>query len=135
MRREEFDRIANEAFRRIPARFRRRLENVLIVVEDEPSPRHLTAGRVRRGYTLFGLYEGRPLTVRSVSDSFAPPDRITLFQGPIERAARSYSHLEELIEGTLWHEIAHYFGMDEAQVRAAEKRRKLARQRQERRRE
>jgi predicted Zn-dependent protease with MMP-like domain len=51
------------------------------------------------------------------------PDRITIFQGPIERSARDHSQLEQIVADTLWHEIAHYFGMDEGQVRAAERRR------------
>ena len=75
------------------------------------------------GQTLLGLYQGRPLTERSVWDSFGMPDRITIFQGPHERLARSPEHLEKLVEDTVWHEVAHYFGMDELQVRAAERRR------------
>lgn len=54
------------------------------------------------------------------------PDRITIFQEPIERMARSLPHLEEIIMDTIWHEIAHYFGMDERQVRAAERRRRMS---------
>jgi predicted Zn-dependent protease with MMP-like domain len=79
---------------------------------------------VPRGATLFGLYEGRPLTVRSVFDSFAMPDRITIFQNPHERAAHGPEHLAKLVEDTVWHEVAHYFGMDELQVRAAERARR-----------
>ena len=108
-------------------RFRKQMQNVAIVVEPEPSARHLTAGRVPPGHTLLGLYEGRPLTVRSVSDSFALPDRITLFQGPIERMARNEDDLVRIVEDTIWHEIAHYFGMDERRVRAAERRRAMDR--------
>jgi predicted Zn-dependent protease with MMP-like domain len=75
------------------------------------------------GGTLLGLYEGRPLTVRSVFDSFAMPDRITVFQGPHERLARSSPELAKMVEDTIWHEVAHYFGMAEAQVRSAERER------------
>jgi predicted Zn-dependent protease with MMP-like domain len=107
---EEFDRIVERALRRIPSRFRRRLENVALVVEkDAPRP------------GLLGLYEGRPLTHRSVAQSFAFPDRITIFQRPHEQMARDLHHLEEIVADTVWHEIAHYFGMDEAQVRRAER--------------
>ena len=79
---------------------------------------------------LLGLYHGRPLTVRSVSDPFAMPDTITIYQGPHERMARSKTELEQAVADTIWHEIAHYFGMDEPQVRRAERaraRRKLSR--------
>ena len=120
---EEFDQLVDAAYRRIPARFRRRLKNVALVVESEPSPQQLTRSRVPRGHTLLGLYEGRPLTKRSVFEPFSMPDRITIFQGPHERMAQSPDHLARLVDDTVWHEVAHYFGMDELQVRAAEKRR------------
>ncbi|MBZ5577285.1 MAG: metallopeptidase family protein [Acidobacteriia bacterium] len=120
----EFDRLVSTAYRRIPGRFRRRLQNIAVVVEPEPTAAQLARGRVPRGGTLLGLYEGRPLTSRSVFESFAMPDRITIFQGPHERLARSPEHLARMVEDTVWHEVAHYFGMDEAQVRAAERARR-----------
>jgi predicted Zn-dependent protease with MMP-like domain len=120
----EFDRLVAAAYARIPARFRRRLKNIALVVEPEPGPAQLARGRVSPGATLLGLYEGRPLTKRSVFESFAIPDRITIFQGPHERLARGPEHLARLVEDTVWHEVAHYFGMDELQVRAAERRRR-----------
>jgi predicted Zn-dependent protease with MMP-like domain len=112
----EFDRLVARAYDKIPMKFRRRMRNVALVVEAEPPP-NFTGG------TLLGLYQGRPLTARSVFDSFAMPDRITIFQGPHERLARGPEHLAKLVEDTVWHEVAHYFGMDEKQVRAAEVRR------------
>jgi len=84
----------------------------------------LARGRVPRGGTLLGLYEGRPMTQRSVFESFTMPDRITIFQGPHERMARDPAHLAKLVHDTVWHEVAHYFGMDELQVRNAERRRR-----------
>ncbi len=120
----EFDRLVNDAYERIPPRFRKRLKNLAMIVEAEPSPAQLARGRVSHGSTLLGLYEGRPLTMRSVFDTFAMPDRITIFQGPHERMARDPAHLAKLVEETVWHEVAHYFGMNELQVRAAERRRR-----------
>jgi predicted Zn-dependent protease with MMP-like domain len=108
----EFDKLVEKALLAIPPRFRRRLENVAIVVEREPP---------RPG--LLGLYEGRPLPRRSVGDSFTMPDRITIFQGPHERLARDRLDLEKILRDTVWHEVAHYFGMDERRVRLAERRR------------
>ncbi|HTM49421.1 MAG TPA: metallopeptidase family protein [Bryobacteraceae bacterium] len=120
----EFDQLVEQAFAKVPRQFRTRMRNVALVVEPEPS--RLQLGKLARGGTLLGLYEGRPLTLRSVSDSFTLPDRITIFQGPHERLARSPEHLRQMIEDTVWHEVAHYFGMDERRVRAAEFRRARA---------
>jgi len=108
----EFDLLVESAFRRIPARFRKRVRNIAIVIEPEPP---------RPG--LLGLYQGRPLTSRSVFDGFALPDRITIYQGPHERIAKSRADLEQMVADTIWHEIAHYFGMDESRVRRAEQNR------------
>lgn len=124
MRPADFDQLVEEACATIPARFRKRLRNVAFVVEAEPSPTQLSSARVSHGSTLLGLYEGRPLTSRSVFDAFAMPDRITIFQGPHERLASSPDHLAKLVQETIWHEVAHYFGMDERQVRAAERKRR-----------
>src|SRR5450759_3810691 len=118
-----FDELVQGAYGRIPARFRTRLKNVAMLVEAEPSAAQLAEARVGPGGTLLGLYQGRPLTQRSVFESFTMPDRITIFQGPHERLARGKAELQRMVEGTVWHEVAHYFGMDERQVRAAERRR------------
>src|SRR6202051_3951904 len=115
---EKFERLVSAAYDLIPDQFRSRMENVRVIVKPDAGGDQLARSRVARGSTLFGLYEGRPLTVRSVFDSFAMPDRITIFQGPHERAAHSPEQLAQLVEDTVWHEWAHYFGMDEGQVRS-----------------
>jgi predicted Zn-dependent protease with MMP-like domain len=120
---EEFDALVERAYSRIPGRFRRRLKNVALVVETEPSPAQLVQAGVPRGGILLGLYQGRPLTHRSVFEPFALPDRITIFQGPHERLANSPAQLRQMVEDTVWHEVAHYFGLDEQRVRVAERRR------------
>jgi predicted Zn-dependent protease with MMP-like domain len=112
----EFDKLVERALRGIAPRFRKRLHNIAVVVEPEPP---------RPG--LLGLYHGRPLTRRSVHDSFVMPDVITIYQGPHERLARTTAELEQMVRDTVWHEIAHYFGMDEPGVRAAERRRERSR--------
>jgi predicted Zn-dependent protease with MMP-like domain len=109
---KEFDAIVENALRLIPPRFRRAMRNVAIVVEAEPP---------RPG--LLGLYQGRPLAQRSVFESFAMPDKITIYQGPHERMSRTRAELEQMVADTVWHEIAHHFGMDERRVRRAERRR------------
>ncbi len=123
---DEFDRLVAAAYARIPGRFRRRLKNVALLVEAEPTAAQLARAGVRGPHgTLLGLYEGRPLTQRSVFEPFAMPDRITIFQGPHERMARTPEHLAQLVADTVWHEVAHYFGMDELQVRTAERKRRV----------
>jgi predicted Zn-dependent protease with MMP-like domain len=108
----EFDRLVEDALGKIPRRFRRRMHNVALVVEQEaPRP------------GLLGLYRGRPLTERSVFESFSMPDQIIIFQGTHERVARNREELARMVEDTVWHEVAHYFGMNETRVRAAERRR------------
>ncbi len=109
---KEFDTLVARAVGRIPRRYRKLLDNVVIIVEPEP-PRP----------DLLGLYEGRPLTERSVSDPFRMPDRISIYQGPHERMSRSVPELEQHVFETVWHEIAHHFGLKEAEVQRAEKRR------------
>ena len=116
MQSSDFDQAGSKAFRRVPPRFRKRLHNVAILVEQEPPPRY-------RGL-LLGFIRGPAAALRSSFEGFSMPDRITLFQGPIERAARGPNDVPRVIAETLWHEIAHYFGMDEPQVRAAERRRR-----------
>jgi predicted Zn-dependent protease with MMP-like domain len=123
MRADEFDKLVQAAYARIPSRFRKRMQNVAMLVEAEPSAAQLAEAGVGPGNTLLGLYQGRPLTQRSVFENFAMPDRIFVFQGPHERLARGDAHLRRMVEDTVWHEVAHYFGMDERQVRAAERRR------------
>src|SRR5262249_10155169 len=103
MRADEFDKLVEAACARIPAWFRRRLKNVAFVVEPEPAPEQLARGKVPRGGTLLGLYEGRPLTHRSVFETITMPDRITIFQGPHERLAQSPEHLAKLVDDTVWH--------------------------------
>ena len=121
---DEFDKLVQGAYGRIPSRFRGRLKNVAMLVEAEPSAAQLAEAGVGPGGTLLGLYQGRPLTQRSVFESFAMPDRITIFQGPHERLAHGEAHLKRMVEDTVWHEVAHYFGMNELQVRAAERKRR-----------
>jgi len=112
----EFELLVEDALRLIPWRFRRRMNNVAIVVEREaPRP------------GLLGLYQGRPLANRSVFEGFTMPDKITIFQGPHERLSRTREELEQMVADTVWHEIAHHFGMDEGEVRRAERRRRRAR--------
>ena len=103
----------------IPKRFLEKLDNVDIVIEDEPTPYQLKKLRAQRGLVLFGLYEGIPQTKRWHYGQVLP-DKITIFKKPIEKMARSEKEVKEIVKNTVWHEIAHHFGMDEKRVREVE---------------
>lgn len=111
----EFERMVERALAKVPQRFRKHLKNLAFVVESEPP---------RPG--LLGLYEGRPLPLRSVSEPFAMPDTITIYQRPHERMARDDEELQKIVDDTVWHEVAHYFGLDEEEVQRAERRRRIS---------
>jgi predicted Zn-dependent protease with MMP-like domain len=88
-----------------------RLENVHVVVEDEPSPEQLRG--LDRGSTLFGLYQGIPQTSRGAGYTFVAPDRITIFRGPITRAYRGDAEIRRQVARTVVHELAHHFGISD----------------------
>ncbi|KKW18511.1 MAG: hypothetical protein UY60_C0010G0028 [Parcubacteria group bacterium GW2011_GWB1_50_9] len=118
--REEFEDMVHGGIRAIPKKFLNLLDNVDIVVEDEPSTAQRRKMKLRSDMTLFGLYEGVPRTKRGSGYSFVLPDKITIFQKPIEEAARDEEHLRRIVRDTVWHEFAHHFGIEEGRVRAIE---------------
>ena len=118
-----FEEMVKEGIEAIPKRFLEKLDNVDIVIEDEPTSYQLSKLRVRKSAIIFGLYEGIPQTKRGPYGQVLP-DKITIFQKPIEEAASSEEEIREIVKNTVWHEIAHHFGMDEKRVRETEVRRK-----------
>lgn len=129
MTKEEFEEIVRRGIERIPEKFLKRLENVDIIVEDEPTREQLKDLK-KRNILLFGLYQGVPQTKRYHYGEILP-DKITIFQKPIEEAARFRqgrgspetveNEIIEIVKNTVWHEIAHHFGMTEEQIKKAEK--------------
>jgi predicted Zn-dependent protease with MMP-like domain len=115
-----FDRLVGDALRSIPRRFRAAMANLAIVVEDEPSRELLREMEIEPPGTLLGLYQGTPLTERRWDYGNTLPDRILLFQGPLERESDDEDDLMVAIGETLIHEIGHYFGMSEEQIEAIE---------------
>jgi predicted Zn-dependent protease with MMP-like domain len=120
MTRAAFERHVSDALATIPKRFRDAMRNIAIVVEDEPSVSLLREMEIDAPDTLFGLYQGMPLTERRWDYGNALPDRIVLFQGPHEREARDEDDLVASIAETLIHEIGHYFGLSEEEIEAIE---------------
>jgi len=124
LKRPEFEKIVEKGIEAIPEKFLRKLNNVAIVVVAEPTLAQKKKLNIHPDWTLFGLYEGIPQTHRGINYSAVLPDKITVFQKPIEKAARDEKDIKEMVKNTVWHEIAHHFGMSEDQVRRAEVRRR-----------
>jgi predicted Zn-dependent protease with MMP-like domain len=120
--RAKFEAIVADALRSIPRDYRDVMRNIAIVVEDEPSRQLLREMDIEPPDTLFGLYQGTPLTERAWDYGNALPDRILLFQGPHEREAEDEDDLVISIGETLIHEIGHYFGMSEEEIQEIEDR-------------
>lgn len=115
--REEFERLVAEAIEGLPAEFAEKLENVEVIVEDHPRPEDYDRRRLPRGSILLGLYHGVPLTERSAWASPLMPDRITIYQGSIERVAHTPAEIVKQVRGTVLHEIAHHFGISDERLR------------------
>jgi predicted Zn-dependent protease with MMP-like domain len=124
MKRGEFEKLVAEGVDEIPEKFLKLIENVAIVVEDEPSIRQRRELKLRKGHSLLGLYEGVPRTAWGRKDSLVMPDKITIFMIPILEVAESGEDVRTIVRDTVWHEIAHHFGLDEREVRASERKRK-----------
>jgi predicted Zn-dependent protease with MMP-like domain len=122
MTRAQFEDLVRDALASIPRRFREQLQNVAILVEDEPSARLLREMDIEPPDTLFGLYHGIPLPSRQWDYGNVLPDTISLFQGPIERACENDGEIVATIGETMIHEVAHYFGMDDDEIEEIEAR-------------
>jgi predicted Zn-dependent protease with MMP-like domain len=118
--RRRFEQHVADALASIPRRFRKAMQNLAIVVEDEPSPDLLADMDIEPPDTLLGLYQGTPLTERSWGFGNALPDRVLIFQGPHERASDDEDDLVVAIGETLIHEIGHYFGLSEEEIEEIE---------------
>jgi predicted Zn-dependent protease with MMP-like domain len=121
MERSEFERIVQEAFDSLPNELQHKIENVRIIIEDVPAAETLRKSRLASDAMLLGLYEGIPLGRRGEHYGMYPvvPDTITLYQRNIESVAHSGAEIREKIREVLVHEIAHYFGMTEKEIRKA----------------
>jgi len=117
--RSQFEEYVAEAVDLLPDAFQAYMDNVSFVVQAAPTQEQLEQQGVPSGHTLFGLYEGVPRSERG-NYGFAAPDQITVFQQPIQRSCVSEDELKAQIRQTVWHEIAHHFGMDEERVRRME---------------
>ena len=122
---EAFDKLISRAMDELPQAYIRGLDNVVIVQADEPTDEQIIKMKLDDQHLLLGLYEGIPLTERGNNYTFVLPDKITLFKHPILAVSHTPEQLFEQIKRTLWHEIAHFYGLghdriDELQRRPSE---------------
>jgi predicted Zn-dependent protease with MMP-like domain len=118
--RERFIKLVQDALARIPPRFRDAMTNIAIVVEDEPGEELLEEMELEPGDSLYGLYQGTPLPQRHWAEGNRLPDRITLYQGPIEEDSVDDEDVVACVTETLIHEVGHYFGLSEEQIEEIE---------------
>jgi predicted Zn-dependent protease with MMP-like domain len=119
MDRPAFELLVRNSIRNLPRRFKKKLANISIEVEDRPSRDLLNDMGIRSG-TLFGLYQGVPLTKRDWNYGNMLPDRIVIYQDPIESVAASPVEIENIVRDTVIHEIGHYFGFSDKELREIE---------------
>ncbi len=113
---QKFEELINSALDSLPKKYIKRINNVAIITADNPTTQQRAKLHLHNGQTLFGLYEGIPLTHRGAGYNLVLPDIITIFKLPIEHSVNSLDELSEAIKHTLWHEIAHYFGLNHDRI-------------------
>jgi len=118
--RAQFERLVERALRRLPRRFRDRIANVVVVVEDWADDETLEEMGIEPPDTLYGLYRGVDLTHRDSSYGNVLPDTITIYQGPIEEDCATVDEMAEVVRETVMHELGHYFGLDDDQLHEIE---------------
>jgi predicted Zn-dependent protease with MMP-like domain len=114
--RREFEKLVERAVRRLPLRFRRKMENIAVVVEEWADEATLDEMGIEPPDTLYGLYRGTDLTQRDTAYGNVLPDVITIYQGPIQEDCETVEEMEELVQDTVVHEIGHYFGLDDERL-------------------
>ena len=114
--RAEFEKLVTQAVESLPPRFLERLENVDVMVESAPTREDLEYAEIEPGRTLFGLYQGVPQTQRGTWYGSVLPDRIVIYQRPIEAVARTRREIRKEVRITLMHEIGHHFGLSEDEL-------------------
>lgn len=113
---EEFEEYVSRAIDSLPMKYVKQLDNVAFVTSDVPTEEQRVKMHLRSHETLFGLYEGIPQVARGAGYSLVLPDKITIFKKPLEYASDSPQDLFERIRKTVWHEVAHHFGLNHTEI-------------------
>jgi predicted Zn-dependent protease with MMP-like domain len=116
---EEFQKLIDRALTELPGDHVKNIKNIAILYEERPTPEQREQLQLGPDRTLLGLYEGTPLSQRQGMTRLLP-DKITLFKEPLSYQANTIAELKEQIKHTLWHEIAHYYGLDHDRIRELE---------------
>lgn len=116
----DFEAIVSQAIDSIPDKYFEHIKNVAFVTEDEPTREQRQKLQLRNNQSLFGLYEGIPITKRSSGYNMVLPDKITVFKYPIQMMSNSLEELVAQVKKTVWHEVAHYYGLDHLQIHELE---------------
>lgn len=116
MDRQEFERLVVETLDNLPEDIQQLLDNVDVTISDWPSPAEIESAGLRPGQLLFGLYQGIPLTHRSSHYGLVLPDKITIYQQPIERVRRTPDAIRTQVRRTVLHELAHHFGLSDERL-------------------
>lgn len=117
---DDFDKLISEVMDELPQQYIKSMKNVAVVIADEPSEEQRQKLKLRCNESLFGLYEGIPLTKRGANYSLVLPDKITIFKIPLLSASRDQAQFRENTKRTLWHEIAHHYGLDHSRIHKLE---------------
>lgn len=113
MEREKFRKLVLEAIESLPSQFKENMKNIDVVVEDSPKANFIKHYHLSQSLLLLGLYQGVPLTKRGVNYGNVLPDKITIFQEPIERICHSEEEIKKTVVDVVTHEVGHYFGLSE----------------------
>lgn len=113
---EEFEQLVAQALDELPQFFREKLQNIEVLVADQPTAAELRSVGLKPGDLLLGLYQGIPLTARTSSYNLVLPDKITIYQMPIEQICRTPAQVIRQVQHTVQHEIAHHFGIDDRRL-------------------
>jgi predicted Zn-dependent protease with MMP-like domain len=118
---EEFEELVSKAISSLPEKFKEKMENIVVVIESLPSQELLIEMKIKSPYGLLGLYRGIPYTRRGIWYRNVMPDKIIIFKKPIEVRCRNKEEIKESVRRVVVHEIGHYFGLGEADLRKIER--------------
>ncbi len=121
MNRRRFEQWVDQAVEQLPRELSEKIDNLIVRVQNRPTAEQLQRWNVPLGTTLFGFYEGIPLTERTADYGLVPPDVIYIFQKPIQEICSNDDEIREQVRQTVLHEIAHHFGIDDERLEQLER--------------